>query len=348
VAAAAALIAASLGQERGRVRALAALAAGALLVVLPYEAYFVAKGALGDQLFQTWTMASYGALRGMPMPWDTLAFLFNSDSRTRWVTAILPAAFAVGCVLVVERLWRSPRTTIAAWDERREVRAAVFTLAIALGFTFIDHQAFPDKFTIVPFMAVAAGWIPFFAADALRPIGESARRIPIVVTISYVLAAAYGGIEGMRNTDVLAIQREVAAKVRSPDPEQPNVWAVGCLHLLAFNRQANFTQVGALFDARVREAVGADYRPLRDGRMPRVVLTARLGKKIRPAWLTDEYANLTPHEFDEEGVNVWLRRSDTGAGAGAPPSVGAGVAADAEPSRRRRVILRRDLPDSAS
>ena len=71
-------------------RLLVRLAAGALLVVVPYEAYFIATGALGAQIYQSWTMASYGALDKVPGFWETVRFLLASDMNGRWGGNILP------------------------------------------------------------------------------------------------------------------------------------------------------------------------------------------------------------------------------------------------------------------
>ena len=152
-----------------------------------------------------------------------------------------------------------PRESFAVWTERRDIRAAAFTLAATLVLTFLNHQSFPDKFTLLPLMAILAGTaLPVIVSL----LGESdlryARTAPAALAAVLVLGTLSAGVSSRRGEDSLGRQRAIAERIRSSDPETPSVWAVGCLHLLAFNRQTNYASVGALFDARVRRAIGPD------------------------------------------------------------------------------------------
>ena len=119
--------------------------------------------------------------------------------------------------------------------------------------------------------------------------------------------------------DGLADQRALAAKVRTTRGGTASIWAVGCLHLLAFNHQPNYSPFGMFLDKRVQRYAGPLYRPLVDGRMPRVILWSRAGK-FRFPWLKTEYEERRMPEFTRANIRLWIRKRHLASPAGMDPS----------------------------
>ena len=307
-----------------RSRALKVLG-GAAAMLTAYELYFVLHGALREQLFQTWIMASYGALVLRPPFVETLWFLLSPDAATSLASSVVPASL-IGLVLfscVTSAL--RPQQALRFWRERADVRAVALTALGSLAFTFIDHQAYPDKFVLLPFMSISAGFffrrLAGFESQATPRSSEHAagsRRTPtgrrwrFAVALASCTFVLFVLSLRARNDyhvggDALAAQRALAAKVHATDGGTASIWAVGCLHLLAFNHQPNYSPFGVFLDERVRRYAGADFRPLVDGRMPRVILWARAGK-FRFPWLETEYDEHGSREFRRASVRLWIRK----------------------------------------
>ena len=185
----------------------------------------------------------------------------------------------------------------------------VYHLLAALAATLVDHQAYPDKFFLMPFMAISAAWLAVHAASF-----APARALSAATTCSFALFLALLVVRGFRDypvrVDALGRQRTLAANVAQLARRHSSVWAVGCLHLLAFEHLQNHTPIGVLIDDRVVRYAKALYPELRPAPMPRVVLVARVERQVRPAWLGAEYRERTTKAFAREGVSVWIRKGD--------------------------------------
>jgi len=310
--------------------------AGAGAMLASYELYFVFYRAAHEQLFQTWVMASYGTLEHRPWVPATLRFLLQPDAGASLADSVVPASLFVLSGWLGLRYVRRPAGVIDLWNARADVRAVVLTAIGCVGFTFLDHQAYPDKFVLLPFMSISyallfrglaacgqrrmrQGTVTATLGVADRTgnhsLGSYRRRALLASCTLFLTVLAVRGTGNYRvHGDELGAQRQLAARVRSTDGGTASIWAVGCLHLLAFDHQPNYSPFGMLLDERVRRYAGPDFRPLSDGRMPRVILWARAGK-FRFTWLEDEYEERTPPAFARESIRVWIRKrqfSDVG------------------------------------
>jgi hypothetical protein len=139
-----------------------------------------------------------------------------------------------------------------------------------------------------------------------------------VQTASFVAAAVVFAVlafrpEGKTMNVTLERQRALAtgpfaALVRK---HEGRVWVIGRPDLLAFNHLDNWTSFGMLLDPRVRAYAverngGMSYRPLRDGRMPDVILSARGSLRRYMPWLTKEYE---PMQNDDVWKNQHIMAS---------------------------------------
>jgi len=112
-------------------------------------------------------------------------------------------------------------------------------------------------------------------------------------------------------------QRQLAHEVEELREEYGSVWAIGCPHLLALERRENHVRFGLLIDPRVRayikELAGDQaYRPLKDGKLPAVILDSRGGAGMVVPWMRREYERQEAPEFRRQGIWVWIRRPKPG------------------------------------
>lgn len=304
--------------ERSSRRALVRYVIGGLVILLLYEAYFWHHGVLGEQLFQSYGMPSdLGGYKYEPLR-DGIAFILRDGRWGAGWWVVIPAVYLVVLALaVVEPLvrWRS------FWARLRSNAlpgALAATAVLALAFTLIDHQAYPDRFFLQPFIALANGllWgLPI--AWICERVGRSPR---FAVAASAVVFAA-GAILVATNSVTwfpaervitLAKQRELANRAAALRRRYGPVWAIGCPHILALRRTGNFDSIGIVIDPKVRDYMasmgGEDgYRP-RNGTMPVVLLTARGGEGIAFPWLRREYWPVRDDDFKAHGINAWLRK----------------------------------------
>jgi len=79
----------------------------------------------------------------------------------------------------------------------------------------------------------------------------------------------------------LADQKRLTSQLDLLYDDYGSVWAVGCPHLLAFARRENFLPYALLIDEKVQEYMvrdtqpGRAYLPLRNGKLPGVILSSR-------------------------------------------------------------------------
>jgi hypothetical protein len=304
--------------ERSSKRALVRYVAGGLIVLLMYEGYFWYHGALREQLFQSYVLPSeLGGYKYKPL-WDGLVFVLR-DGRwgLGWLVVIPAVYLATLVLLVLEPLVRWRRF----WERLRGDAlpgALAATALLALAFTLIDHQAYPDRYFLQPFIALANGLVWGLPIAWLCERVGPANRFAAAVSIA-VFAA--GAIRIATDTQTsyppdravtLAKQRQLANRVAALRRRYGPVWAVGCGHLLALRRTGNFDFIGLVIDPKVRHYMesmsGEDgYRP-RNGSMPVVLLTSRGGEGIAFSWLRREYWPVRDEAFEAQGIRAWLRK----------------------------------------
>lgn len=304
--------------ERSSRRALGRYVAGGLAIVLLYEAYFWYHGALAAQLFQSYGMPSdLGGYNYKPLS-HGLSFVLRDGRWGAGWWVLVPAVYlGVLCCVIAEPLvrWRS------FWARLRNDAlpgALAGTSVLALVFTLIDHQAYPDRFFLQPFIAIANGlaWgLPLsWICDRLGRSRRFAQAASAAVfTIGAILVAAQTRTSIPAEKGIsLEKQRGLANRVAALQRMYGPVWAIGCPHLLALHRTGNFDPIGLVIDRKVRaymaSTAGEDgYRP-RNGTMPVVLLTSRGGEGTAFPWLRGEYWPVADADFKAQGIRAWLRK----------------------------------------
>ncbi|HYB98913.1 MAG TPA: hypothetical protein VEC57_07215 [Candidatus Limnocylindrales bacterium] len=314
-----ALLAVGWTSTRAR-RDVAMMLAGAVLPLLCYETYFLAHGALREQLYQSLIFpAQYG--KDAPDLELNLTRIFSMEEGrgVRMVAmALYSAVLATWWVLALAAPALRRRWTSARPDRIALMLAATGTLT----FIVLDYQGFPDRFLILPFIALADAWALAAVANALRPLAARAVAMPkgalragglvlaAVIALGWAATRPYQQYRGRG----LAEQRQAAAYVGSLLEKGKAVYVVSSLHLLAMNRTANHTQHG-FFPVRIRRYMAERVReegrflPLKDGRLPDFILTSRMQPPGMPTLLRS-YRELRRPLMRAQGIAVHRLRKD--------------------------------------
>jgi len=305
--------------ERDRWRQAGRVALGALLVLAAYEAYFAWHGALGLQLYLSYVLPSGLASYGKPSLEKSIAYFTSMGLPRKDWERLLPWSFVASQAVAWVWLLARPRQ---AWRFLRDHTAWVAALTCAqatLLFTFLTHQGYPDMFFVQPWIAIGAGLLFAYGAAALGkllPRGGSVVRWVIVAAVACGLsnlALSRRDMFGFNQRLTLQDQVALADEVEDLRAQHGSVWAIGCPHLLAFHQRENWVPFGLLIDPRVREymkelAGGGEYRPLRDGKLPEVILDSRGGAGLIIPWMRREYEKQDAPEFRRQGIWLWIRK----------------------------------------
>ena len=216
-------------------------------------------------------------------------------------------------------IYARPRAALDRARTSPVTTATVICGVLTLAFTFIDHQAYPDRYFVQPFVALANGIPLGFALTRLLVIvaRSDVARLRVSATVFVVgvisLVTLVKPTRFVEFAYTLDSQRMLADRVDVLRERYGSLWAVGCPHLLALRREQNFDSIGMVIDPRVRayaatfSADGA-YRP-RNGAMPGVLITSRGGEsKIFP-WLAHEYRRFEDKAFKLQGIVLWIHAS---------------------------------------
>jgi len=300
---------------RGGKRATAAFLVGAVAPVVAYEAYFLHHGVLAEQLSQAYLFPA----QFMESPPTKLRPVLR---RATWVlgvsegptfSAVVPLLFVVWLVLLWLRWWRRPPDLAYRMTDRPDRIYFALGAHAAFANCLLSFQGFPDRFFLDPFLAVAAGWLvapPFARVEGALGTVKT-RRVVAALACAGLAVLAMIGHWDYRHLRGLRDQRRLAQTVGRLIDAGFSVYAVGCTHLLAFNHVDNFTPYGLFFrgvaeSLQVRTS-GRGYRPLRDGRMPDVILVSRGTYLREQPWFETEYARAKRGDFGNQSVQVWLR-----------------------------------------
>jgi len=290
----------------------------AVAVMLAYEAYFVVEGALREQLYQSFVMAGDVERYTMPALLESFHFVLRGSTwGARW-WILVPALYLAFLVALCAEVYAGPR---AAFDFARKnplASALAFTALLTLAFTFIDHQAYPDRYFIQPFVALAngivIGWALCVVTRKLIVSDKAKLRLSGVVFITALTIAALTVVPvNIRRSTALDAERALARHAKKIGARYGGtLWAVGCPHLPALTRDANYDPFGMVLDPRVRayaKKLGVDgvYRP-RGGEMPGVILSSRGGIGRAFPWITSEYRKVADPSLNKDGITVWIRR----------------------------------------
>jgi hypothetical protein len=296
-------------------RAVACFVAAAVAAFVAYEGYFLYHGVLVEQLTQAYLFPlqfmESAPTKLRPVLRRAAWVLGVSQGPTLW--SVVPLLFVVWLLLLWSQWWR--RAPDGAYTMTGRPDRIYFALAshAALANCLQSFQGFPDRFLLDPFMAISAGWL---IAQALArfeagPAALKTRRaVAALSMVGLSLLAALGHWD-FRYLRGLHEQRRLGEAVGKLLDGGFGVYAVGCTHLLAFNHVDNFTPYGFFFRG-VAESLqvstsGRGYRPLRDGKMPDVILISRGTYLREQPWFDTEYARAKRDDFGNQSVQVWLR-----------------------------------------
>jgi len=294
------------------------LGAGAIAAFLVYEAYFLRHGILGEQLYQVYVMSTEEEAAYPIKPFfESVRFiigmgLWRQDWSRTFTVVFLGSmvASAAAALVLPRRMW--------TWLRARPELAAVLACAwAALAFTMINHQAYPDMFFLYPYVAIASGLVFGTAIEAIPgPAWTTALRWGLATAC----AVAILNVAWARRTMFhvrrggLADQYALARQVDMLRDHHGSIWAIGCPHLLALNRQGNVSRFGLVIDPNVRTymrrtGTNGVFRPRDErGELPGVILVSRGGERRVIPWLPHYYRAIDNESFRRQGVRIWLRR----------------------------------------
>jgi hypothetical protein len=298
-------------------RSLFVVAGGALVALASYETYFWLAGGLKEQLTQEWLLA-FGAPHKDKV-WSEAVWFFATEAQAfRDRPNGLPSVYAAVVALMLVGAIVRPRRTLEALRERPGLVAFWTAALIASAFTLYDHQAHPDMLLVQPYFAVACGIGASWLFTVLSRV-RAGRPVTAVLALAFValglndarsdVRRALGGTHGLEQ------QRAMGRLVSMYYDHRGSVWALGSVHLLALNRRDNWTNVGNV-GHETSQLDMKQYRPLRDGVMPEIIIS---GRGLRPGgggWLSAEYIDITPVPLAGARIRVFSRKSDDQPGFG--------------------------------
>ena len=295
-------------RRTGSLRRAATVAAGASAAVCGYEFYFFAHGALAAQWQQEFVM-TLGSIHTPRRLLVSLRFLLHEGRDASAGMRILPLSFALVAVVAVGRWLLAPRQSAqqlcasTGW-----ISCAVAGLGAA-AFTVYDHQGVPDLFFPDPYFALSVAVVAAFVLAQAQRWGGTRGGWFAAVGLAAVLAIPV--LRGTPRRPPLAFdledQRRLAAVLRGHSERGGDVWVYGAVHLLGLAHLDNHVPYGLFYDD-VRSVLDVEaYRPLRDGRMPQLVVQMRGEIPGASEYLASEYVEETPVEFRKQGLKVWWR-----------------------------------------
>jgi hypothetical protein len=210
------------------------------------------------------------------------------------------------------------RRRVWGWLRGRQDRICLVLGAYAsTGFCFIDFQGSPDRLFVVPFIAVANAVVLGAALVWIR--GKAGVRIPGVAAAAVVVAVLVGLVVRLPfhkfDNRSLDNQRAAAAYVGGLLNDGKTVYVVSALHLLAMNRASNFNYYG-FYPIRIRAFLTERLKreghllPLKNGKLPDVVLQSRMEFPPNQRWIERYYRIEKSHVMKKEKVTMMVLRDD--------------------------------------
>lgn len=298
-----------------RKRAALEFLAAAMLLIAAYEAYYVYHGALAVQLEQAFLFPMH-YMEELP---KTLRPVLR---RGRWVLSIadgvrpesvVPLLFVAWLAVVWSGWWRRGSKVARAARGRPDRIYLALAAHGALANCLVSYQGFPDRFLLDPMMGIAAGWMVAggIAMCERRWRFRGAESAATVACAALVAVLAVRGHWNFRELRGLSAQRHLAETIGRFLDAGYTVYAVGCTHLLAFNHANNHTPFGFFFRGVAEylqvKTSGRSYRPLKDGRLPDIILLSRAKYLPDQPWFQRNYVRAKRDDFGEQMVQVWLR-----------------------------------------
>ena len=181
----------------------------------------------------------------------------------------------------------------------------------AVGFTFYDHQGYPDIFFVIPYLAISTGaMVIWIEVRAEWPTSRWTRVFRWAVVVALVLIASTGARRIERRVH-LEDQLRLAGEIGSLSQDLDGIYAVNCTHLLALNRMSNWNEYGHFFRGvralMLERTSGADRPPWRDGKLPDlIVVSGWMPPEIRSVVQAD-FVRVKNRRFGRQNVAVWRR-----------------------------------------
>jgi hypothetical protein len=307
--------------RRGGWRRAAVVAASATLPFAACEAWFASVGALGPQLHQTQVMA-LGSLHEPRRLGAALRFVLQEGGpRLR----VVPCAFALSWIAAAVVTMAAPRRAWAMARDRGGLASFVVGASASTAFTLYDHQGVPDLFFPYPYFAVGGALLVAVAASLASKAASRIRPGLSVGASAFVFAAAGLALclplrDFLRHRQAPAYdlrdQRRLADEVRALHAQHGSVWVYGAVHLLGLAHLDNHVPIGLYYDDLEALVRRDDYRPLREGRMPEIIVHTRGVPPGGSRFLLDEYVEITPPNFAAQLAMVWRRVEPARAGEG--------------------------------
>jgi hypothetical protein len=283
-------------------RSAVTIVVAALAAFVGYELWFLLEGALGEQLRQSFVLP----LGSVHPPTDlagSLRFLLAEGRGPAWPPRLLPLAAAAAVAMALAR----PAFAASAFARVPGFASFAMAGAGATAFTLYDHQGVPDLFFPYPYFAVATGLV---AAGLLTRIADRRSRRASALGAAIVAAALVVPFlrDGGRREPAyrLADQRRLAQELKAWTGDA-TVYVYGAVHLLGLAHLDNHVPYALYFDDVAREISFDDYRPLRSGRMPDLIVQSRGDAPGARSWRPREYWDSTPAAFAAQGISVWRR-----------------------------------------
>lgn len=292
-----------------RRRSLVPFVGAGLAVVALYETYFLLHGALGVQLYQSFVLPAK-TQGSVPYLSHTLGLIFGGGRLQTLSAAWLPVLSMVALFWLWLRIVTEPKTVLGLARRFPQHCALWLAAHFALAWTVLDNQAHPDLLLLQPYLVVIVGLaLAYIARRVADPDDPSLRRVLVVGGLVVMLATVWSASAADRENDSsvasqIALGREVGELLRDYD----GVWAIGCTHLLAFNHVDNWNSYGFFFDDVIQEILReGDWKPMKDGELPPIILLSRGLYPGARIWLSGNYEELTTEPFKEQRIRV-LRR----------------------------------------
>lgn len=292
------------------------LTGGALAVALLYESYFVLQGVLAVQLDQEFVLP-LGSIHKVTALADSVWFVLTDARPWRTTPRALPAAFLAALAVTWLSALLNPRRALATLRERPGTSAFWIAVHVAFPFTVYEHQAHPDLLLVQPYYAVAVAVVTTGILRSLSRTEVPGRLLRgmawsvAAVAIAYGLDAARGGARAFGGGGGSLAEQKLAAAALSFYREQyGSVWVLGAVHLLALEGEENWTGIGFFWDDLDRRIDTKTWRPLRDGRMPEVIVTGRGLVPGNAGWRQAEYVEETPVFLRVQRIRVFFRKPD--------------------------------------
>ena len=287
--------------------------------VIVYASWFALHGALDEHVQQAYVM-TLGSVHAMRSLGSSLHFVFTEVGGPLGPPRPVPMAFPLLVALTLVGAAIFPRRVLAVLRERGGLLSVLLTGIGATVFTIYDHQGVPDLFFPAPYFALSAALL---VAAAVRLGSRWTPRVvaslPAAVALVVLMRQISADDEGIAisgPTYTLAEQRAVADVVRLWHEEVGDVWVYGAVHLLGLAHLDNHVPYGLFYDDVLSVLSIDEYLPLREARMPEVIVHTRGKLPGSPRYLESAYVEVTPPAFAAQGVRAWRRTAPQPAGIG--------------------------------